>query len=137
MISFEPGISNFQYLLTTPENEVIKAPVVKQTFPRLCPYVCMIRDAQPTQDSVPSVISTIDTKGTVRVSTGNKALHDLQFVYELKCISTLSVIQQGTASNIFRVAFRDECEDAVITPAYFTSFQTLVFVPAAQPFVPA
>lgn len=68
-----------------------RTPTITQLNPGLCPVECAIRDASSSQASVPSVTKVTNSYlGTVEVMTGLKTFSGKEYVYELKCTSTLS-----------------------------------------------
>lgn len=87
---------------------------------------------------MPSITQIDPVSGAaIRVETPLKNLDGKLYSYELRCESTLSQLNEGTANYFFQVRFYDECNDATITPPYFEDFGTEVFLGASVPYAPA
>lgn len=103
-LSFSPGIDSFAYMLYTPSNPAYRAPVIQSSTFGLCPMSCTIQDNAFGQDTVPSVMSLVNSiTGEVMFDTGSKSFRGATLYYKLTCVSQYSQVQQGTIVNTFEV----------------------------------
>ena len=138
-VSFDvPPSDLITYILKMPSEAAFDPYIVRQTNPGLCPVVCTLRDSALNQNSVPSITRIDPVSGAaIKVETPLKNLDGKLYSYELRCESTLTQLNEGTAYYFFQVRFYDECNDATITPPYFEDFDTEVFLGTSVLYAPA
>ena len=115
----------------------------------LCPLECQIKD--PNSSAVPIFVKTFtevpiaiqpgenpsieEQTAVVQIESGDKLLDQAGVPLEVTCASTSSSHPNRAAVDNFQVKFRDECYDAVITPAIVPDFEGDLYTLIEQPFV--